>query len=67
MTLVQSFCDDNYCLLLIPDWSVIEMLLCRFTEIYVDEMQHTEDLQLLIQRYLEGFNLSISVANGIIK
>ena len=40
---------------------------CRFTELYVDGLQHSEDLQLLIQRYLERFTIDLSVVNGIIR
>ena len=39
----------------------------RFTEFYVDEVQHSDDLRLLIERYLEGFTLNISVVNGVIR
>ena len=39
----------------------------RFTEIYVEGLQHSEDLQLLIQRYLERFTIDLSVINGIIR
>ena len=39
----------------------------RFTELYVDDLQHSEDLQLLIQRYLERFTIDPSVVNGIIR
>ena len=39
----------------------------RFTEIYVEGLQHSEDLQLLIQHYLERFTIDLSVINGIIR
>ena len=40
---------------------------CRFTEFYVNELENTEDLQLLIQSYLEGFAVSGSDVSGIIR
>ena len=43
------------------------LIIYRFTEIYVEGLQHSEDLQLLIQRYLERFTIDLSVVNGIIR
>ena len=39
----------------------------RFTEFYVNELENTEDLQLLIQHYLEGFAISGCDVSGIIR
>ena len=43
------------------------LFLNRFTEFYVNDVQNTEDLQLLIQRYLEGFSITASDISGIIR
>ncbi|XP_077160450.1 midasin isoform X2 [Paroedura picta] len=38
----------------------------RFTELYVQELQNEEDLQILIMDYLKGWNVSKNVVQGII-
>nr|XP_056712126.1 midasin [Euleptes europaea] len=37
----------------------------RFTELYVQELQNEEDLQILIMDYLKGLNVSKNVVQGI--
>ncbi|XP_048350337.1 midasin isoform X2 [Sphaerodactylus townsendi] len=39
----------------------------RFTELYVQELQNEEDLQILVMAYLKGLNVSKNVVQGIIR
>lgn len=40
---------------------------CRFTELYVEELENEADLRILVSDYLRGLNLQKNVISGIIK
>lgn len=40
---------------------------CRFTELYVEELENDADLRILVSDYLRGLNLQKNVISGIIK
>jgi midasin len=39
----------------------------RFTELYVEELESKEDLQILIVDYLKGLSVNKNTVQGIIK
>lgn len=39
----------------------------RFTELYVEELRHEGDLQILIMDYLRGLNVNKNTVQGIVK
>ena len=48
-------------------WQNILILSCRFTEFFVDELQSTSDLTLLVTNYLKDIFPSPSIIGGIIR
>lgn len=47
--------------------SVYYVLFYRFTELYVEELESKEDLQVLIVDYLKGLSVNKNTVQGIIK
>lgn len=47
--------------------NVSHLVSCRFTELYVEELENEADLRILVSDYLRGLNLQKNVISGIIK
>ena len=39
----------------------------RFTELYMSELEDTQDLEILVAEYLKGLSVSSSQIDGIVK
>ena len=43
------------------------MYISRFTELFVDELEDSQDLKILVSDYLQGLSLSSTQVDGIVK
>lgn len=43
------------------------VIFCRFTEIYVDELEDVNDLKTLVVDYLQGLSPSAAIVDGIVR